>query len=114
MTDRRSQRIAKPYEQGRIFTGHRAQGSATIQTLDNLQRRERGCLLDGQDKRCQRVMRHLWGSFSVDSLSALIRRQFPLCRDEDLVAVAQRITDLHCGCEGYSDATIADLLEPLL
>ncbi len=89
-----------------------AQGLCQTQT--NRERVEQG-KLSGADERCQEVMAHLWGTFSVESLYDVIQRQFPRCIDEAQMAhVAQAITDLHCGGTGYTDADMAALLEPLL
>ena len=62
----------------------------------------------------QRVMRELWNSFDAVSLAKLIARKFKVPQDELLWDVAQRITEIHCNCEGYSDDTIATLLEHVM
>ncbi len=64
----------------------------------------------GQDKRVQRVMAHLLGDFDDGSLCRVIVKQFKVPEDEFAFDVAQRITELHCNGEGYSDHTIAKLL----
>ena len=82
--------------------------------MENLARVRDG-KLDGQDPRCQVVMEELWQSFDAGSLYTLIAEQFPACTHEKLMwRIAKRITKMHCECEGYSDATIAALLEQLL
>jgi len=73
--------------------------------------------LDGQDKRVQRVMEHLWGDFDVISVNKMIVKEFKVTggRDDPLAwDVAKRITEMHCNCEGYTDDCIAKLLEHVL
>jgi hypothetical protein len=80
----------------------------------NIEREKQG-KLSGQDKRVQRVMEHLWGDMDEDSVYKIIHKQFKLSGDDKLCwQVAQRITEKHCNCEGYTDADIAELLEHVL
>ncbi len=85
-----------------------------VQTADNAARVKRG-RLDGQDKRVQRVMEHLWGDFDAHSVNKMIAKEFKVTRDDPMAwDVARRITEMHCNCEGYTDDCIAKLLEHVL
>lgn len=69
---------------------------------------------DGDDKRVQKVMLYLWGTWGVDDLRRKIARLFDARQCPALPAVAQSICDIYCGGEGYSDDDIVEQLRRVL
>jgi len=71
-------------------------------------------VLEWDDKRVQRIMKYLWGSWWIDSLEGKIARAFPAGEAATVRAVAQEICDLHCGGMGYGPDEITSRLDRLL
>jgi hypothetical protein len=93
---------------------HRRYPGRQVWSEENLERVCQG-KLDGQDPRCQAIMLHLCGTFDEGSVYRLMRKQFPGCRDrKNMHKIANRIMRMHCECWGYTDGTIAGLLEECL
>jgi hypothetical protein len=71
--------------------------------------------LQPEDKRLQRVMKFLWGTWGYYELAQYINKQFPSCDNEELVCeVAEEIGHKHLCGNGYGDGCIAKELERLL
>jgi hypothetical protein len=70
--------------------------------------------LDGQDKRVQRVLSHLGGTFDMATVMKLIVKKFKVPTDELLVSVAWRIIEIHYECGSYTDVTMAKILQHVL
>ena len=105
------QYLAKPLSVKEVQRRH---PERRVWSEENLERVRLG-KLDGQDRRCQSIMKHLLGTFDSYTIYKLMRNQFPGCRNhKNMRRIAHHIMLLHCECHGYTDATIADLLEACL
>lgn len=91
---------------------------------DGREQQTRGCVqqlykkgtrfsvLEDDDRRLQRVMEYLGGTWGVDDLARKIRREFKCTRHHPaLSAVAQELCDLHCVNGTYSCNDVGLLLE---
>jgi hypothetical protein len=66
------------------------------------------------DKRVQRVLKHLYGTFCTKSLERKIARTFDCKKHPSLAEVAQEICDIHCSGQGYSPDDVLDQLDRVL
>lgn len=79
-----------------------------------MQLRQRHRQLQGDDEEVQTVMEFLWGTWDVDELTELIDELLHPRDKRRCGRVAQRICDIHCGGEGYSDDDIVRELQKLV